>query len=173
VTHEARQPSEESPEVIEEVREEEQDQVRELEEKYLRLRADFDNYRRRTQQEKESLWERSAAQIIEQILPVIDDLERALEVESADPALKEGVQMICRRLLDILGQAGLAPIEAIGEPFDPNLHDAVDRENGEAEGEDIVVAQYRRGYCFKDKLLRASMVKVGKTVQAHEGDEQK
>ncbi|MGI6036737.1 MAG: nucleotide exchange factor GrpE [Limnochordia bacterium] len=146
-----------------------QERIEELEGNYLRLRADFENFRRRTRQEKESLGDTVAATIMADLLPIIDDLERALAAEATDEALHTGVQMVYRRLMQTLEQKGLQPIDAVGQPFDPNLHEAV---STDGTGE-MVLEEFRRGYLFKERLLRPSMVRVGSQgEQAREGDEE-
>jgi len=136
-------------------------------EQLLRLTADFDNYRKRTVREKAE-WGNYAVQcFIEKILPVLDGLEQATATVSAMSAEAqktiEGFLMIHRQLLDILSQEGLKEIPALGETFDPNMHEAMMQappEEGQKDNEIVMV--FRKGYMFKDKVIRASMVKVAK-----------
>lgn len=151
--------------------------VNELTDAYLRLRADFDNYRRRTRQEMETIGDEANSKLIAKLLPVMDDLERALlaSADTPDKGLHSGVKLVQRKLTDILFQEGLQPVPGIGSPFDPHFHEAVYCENADAEGVDFVVDELRRGYLFKDRLLRSSMVKTAKRpveeIQADEGDD--
>jgi molecular chaperone GrpE len=129
----------------------------------LRARADFDNYRKRTERERLEQEEMAAADLLRDLLPIVDDLERALsapaESEGAQ-AYRRGVELIQRQLLELLRQRGVRPIEALGSTFDPHLHQAVAHEavSGKPEGE--VIEEYRRGYMLGNRLLRPSMVKV-------------
>ena len=130
----------------------------------LRKTAEFDNYRKRVERERREQAEYAAADVLEELLPLIDDMERALGVDSntdAD-AYRKGVELIHKQMLDLLRRRGVTPIEAVGQPFDPHLHQAVahDTVPGHAEGE--VVEQFRRGYKLRDRLLRPAMVKVAK-----------
>ncbi|GLI17279.1 protein GrpE [Moorella thermoacetica] len=135
----------------------------ELQQRYLRLQADFDNYRKRTRREQEELTRMAAARLITSLLPVLDNLERALAAVTDNKAegLATGVEMTLRQLKEILEQEGLTPIAALGQPFNPELHEAVAREETEnPEQANMVVAEFRRGYTLKGKLLRPAMVKV-------------
>lgn len=135
-----------------------------LYERLLRSVAEFDNYRKRTDRERGEVSERAAALVIEDLLPVVDDLERALTAaaDSPDPSLRAGVELIHRALLDVLRRRGVEPFESVGQMFDPEWHDAVasERANGHAEGE--VVRELRRGYRIGQRLLRAAQVTVAK-----------
>ena len=129
----------------------------------LRARADFDNYRKRVERERIEMAEGAAADLLHDLLPIVDDLERALaapaETTGAEP-YRRGVELIHQKLLDLLRQRGVRPIEALGASFDPHLHQAVSHETvpGRREGE--VIEEYRRGYVLGNRLLRPSMVKV-------------
>jgi molecular chaperone GrpE len=129
----------------------------------LRKTAEFENYRKRTDRERREQAEYAAAEVLKDLLPVIDDLERALEAssESAE-AYRQGVELIHKQMLDLLRKRGVTPIEAVGQDFDPHLHQAVTHEQvpGHRDGE--VVAEFRRGYKLRDRLLRPAMVKVAK-----------
>lgn len=130
----------------------------------LRTRAEFDNYRKRVERERLELTETAAFDVLRKLLPVVDDLERALAAPAEDSgsseAYRRGVELIHRQLLEVLRQHGAAPIEALGAEFDPHLHQAVVHEPvpGHRDGE--VVEEYRRGYTLGSRLLRPSMVKV-------------
>lgn len=134
-----------------------------------RVAADFENYRKRTQRELTSIVERSSERVVGSMLPVLDSLDAALGIEAStdsEEKLKAGVRGTRDQLLDLLGREGLEPIEAIDEPFDPLLHEAVTT-NQEGDGSQdgdgplVVLSQYRRGYLLKGKVLRASLVGVG------------
>lgn len=139
---------------------------REAEETYqrlLRLQADYENFRRRTRLEKEELAKYASRQLVEKLLPVLDNFERALAAarSTADfDSFARGVDMIYRQLTDVLAQEGLEPIKAVGEPFDPALHQAVMRVESEEHGDNIVVEELQKGYRLKEKVIRPSMVKV-------------
>jgi molecular chaperone GrpE len=129
---------------------------------WQRAEADFINYKRRTEHERADLAHFANANLISALLPVVDDLERALETAAADPngaTWVEGIQLIYRKLRSILEDHGLTEIEAEGCEFDPNLHEAVMCVEGE---EGIVCEEVQKGYRLRDRLLRPSMVKVGK-----------
>lgn len=126
----------------------------------LRARAEFDNARRRTERERSDYLQFAAIDLVKDVLPVLDDFERALKVETADRNYAKGVELIYQRLYDTLKKLGLEPIETAGRTFDPNLHQAVERvETVEAEDQ-TVLGEFQKGYNFKGKLLRPAMVKV-------------
>jgi molecular chaperone GrpE len=134
----------------------------------LRKTAEFDNYRKRTERDRQSLNEAAAASMIEELLPLVDDLERALKAEpGAEGAetYRRGVELIHKRLEDILRRRGVRPIEALGADFDPNFHEAVAHEPAEGRRDGEVIEEFRRGYMLGDRLLRPSMVKVAKGAQ--------
>ena len=132
----------------------------ELGDRLLRARAEFDNARRRAERERSDFLQFAAMDLVKEVLPVLDDFERALKVETADRNYAKGVELIYQRLYDTLKKLGLEPIETAGRPFDPNLHQAVERvETDEAEDQ-AVLGEFQRGYNFKGKLLRPAMVKV-------------
>lgn len=131
----------------------------------LRKQAEFDNYRKRVDRERVTLAEAAAAGMIEELLPLMDDLERALKAEAVGEsaeAYRRGVEIIHRQLGDILRKRGVRPIEALGADFDPHVHQAVahDPADGRRDGE--IIEEFRRGYMLGDRLLRPSMVKVAK-----------
>ena len=128
---------------------------------WQRSQADFINYKRRSEKEKDELGEYSRAAIVQCVLPILDDFERAISVvpdQSVDSNWVEGIRMIERKLRTILESEGLSCIEAIGEPFDPYQHEAVRQQQGE---EGVVVDEVQKGYKFNDKVIRASQVVVG------------
>lgn len=135
----------------------------ELEDRLLRRAAEFDNFRKRTERERLDWFETAGMEAIESLLPVLDDFERALKVESPDKEYANGMQLIFRRLMDTLKKQGLEPIEAAGQAFDPNVHHAVEMvETAETE-DHVVLEDLRRGYNFKGRLLRPAMVRVAVT----------
>ena len=135
-------------------------QMAQQEDKYLRLAAEYDNYRRRTAKEKESIWSEAKADAAVAFLPVYDNLERALKQETADEAYKKGVEMTMTGLKDILSKLGVEEIPALGETFDPALHNAVMHVEDESAGENTVVDVFQAGFKLGDKVIRFAMVKV-------------
>ena len=131
-----------------------------LEDRLLRLRAEFDNARRRAERERSEFLQFAAMDLIKELLPVVDDFERALKVETADRDYAKGVELIYQRLVETLKKIGLEPIDTTGQRFDPNLHQAVDRVETEEADDMAILSEYQRGYNFKGKLLRPAMVKV-------------
>ena len=128
--------------------------------KYLRLAAEYDNYRRRSQKEKENTYSDGKADTVLQLLPVYDNLARALKAECSDPNFYKGVEMTMTQLLGIFEKLGVTPIEAEGQPFDPAEHNAVVHVEDEALGENIVVEEFQKGFKLNDKVIRHAMVKV-------------
>ena len=129
----------------------------------LRKTAEFDNYRKRTDRERQQLSEAAAADLLQELLPLVDDLERALRAEGSDTdAIRRGVELIHKQLVETLRKRGVRPIDALGADFDPHYHMAVADEpaNGRRDGE--VIEEFRRGYMLGDRLLRPAMVKVAK-----------
>ncbi len=131
----------------------------ELYDKHLRTLAEYENYKRRTQKEKDETYQFAQANTVAELLPVLDNLERAVASEESSP-FKDGVEMIVKQLLETLSKMGVSEIEAVGKPFDPNLHAAVMHEDNEEVGENTITEQFQKGYLFKDKVIRYSMVKV-------------
>lgn len=135
----------------------------ELRDRLLRLSAEFDNYRKRIDRERRETSERAVAGVLEDLLPVIDDFERALKADaSSGDTYREGVSLIHRQLMDVLTRRGVTPIEAVGTDFDPHVHQAVAYEESPGHREGQVVEEMRRGYRIGDRLLRPAMVKVAK-----------
>lgn len=130
------------------------------EDKYLRLAAEYDNFRKRTIREKESAWADSKAQTVNAFLPVYDNLERALKQETTDEAFKKGVEMTMNGLKDILTKLGVETIPALGETFDPNVHNAVMHVEDEAAEENTIVEVFQQGFKLGEKVIRFAMVKV-------------
>lgn len=131
------------------------------EEKYLRMIAEYDNYRKRTQKEREGIYTDAYADALKEILPVADALEMALKYSASDNAkIVEGVDMTLKKFSEILGKMGVEAFGAEGETFDPNLHNAVMHVEDEAYGENVIAEVLMKGYRKGDKVLRYAMVKV-------------
>jgi len=129
---------------------------------YLRALADLDNYRRRTARDLAFHIRSGKKDMILKLLAVVDDMERALAAEADYEALREGVEMIMRKLLDILAAEGVEPIEAVGMPFDPKFHEAVAACEDPEVDTDTVVEEFRRGYTYEDEVIRATMARVAR-----------
>ena len=131
----------------------------------LRKSAEFDNYRKRIDRDRQAQSDNAAASLVEELLPLMDDLERALNADAgADggEAYRRGVELIQQQLGEILRKRGVHPIEALGADFDPHYHQAVSYEPAEGRREGEIIEEFRRGYMLGDRLLRPSMVKVAK-----------
>ena len=137
------------------------EQIEQLNDRVMRQMAEFENFRRRTEAEKSQMFSMGAKNIIEKILPVVDNFERGLATveEGADP-FADGMLMIYKQLLTTLDEAGVKPIEAVGQEFNPDFHNAVMHVEDEEVGENIVVEEFQKGYMFGDSVVRHSMVKV-------------
>ena len=136
------------------------DQVAGQEDKYLRLAAEYDNYRKRTAKEKESLWTDVKADTAGAFLPVYDNLERALKQDTADEAFKKGVEMTMNQLKEVLTKLGIIEIPAQGQPFDPKYHNAVMHVEDESLGQNVVAEVFQTGFQCGEKVIRFAMVKV-------------
>ena len=139
------------------------EKIEELTDRLTRQMAEFDNFRKRTEKEKSQMYEIGAKDIIEKILPVVDNFERGLdavkEEDKEDPFI-QGMEMVYKQLMTVLGELGVKPIEAIGKEFDPNLHNAVMHVEDENFGENIIAEEFQKGYMYRDSVVRHSMVKV-------------
>ena len=144
------------PDPLEEVRRERDA----LQDRLLRTAAEFDNYRKRMDKERRDLAEYTAGEAIKDLLPIIDNLERALQAPAQDDPLRKGVELIHKQMLEILRRRGVTPIEALGADFDPNVHEAVTQEESAQHREGEVMEELQRGYKVGDRLLRPAMVKV-------------
>ena len=140
-----------------------EEKIEELEDRVKRQMAEFDNFRKRTEKEKSHMYEVGARDVIEKILPVVDNFERGLaavpEEQKNDPVI-DGMDKIYRQLMTVLADLGVEPIEAVGKEFDPNFHNAVMHVEDEELGENIVAEEFQKGYLYKDTVVRHSMVKV-------------
>ncbi|MCD7819397.1 MAG: nucleotide exchange factor GrpE [Lachnospiraceae bacterium] len=138
-------------------------QIEELTDRVQRQMAEFDNFRKRSEKEKASMFEVGARSVLEKILPTVDNFERGFagvdETQKEDPFV-QGMDKIYRQLLTSLEGIGVKPIEAVGQPFDPNFHNAVMHVEDEEAGENIIVEEFQKGYMYRDTVLRHSMVKV-------------
>jgi molecular chaperone GrpE len=152
------QHAEPQPDPLEELRREKDA----LQDRLLRSAAEFDNYRKRVDRERRDLAEYTAADVMKELLPVVDNLERALAAAGEGDPLRKGVELILKQIQDLLRKRGVKPIEALGADFDPNFHEAVIHEASSEHREGEVIEELQRGYLLGDKLLRPAMVKVAK-----------
>ncbi len=132
----------------------------EFQNRLLRAQADFDNARRRAERDRSEFLQFAATDLVRQILPVLDDFERALKVETPDSNYAKGVELIYQRLYESLKKMGLEPIDTAGKQFDPNIHQAVERVPTEDAEDQAILGEFQKGYNFKGKLLRPAMVRV-------------
>jgi len=138
-------------------------QIEDLKDQVRRNLAEFDNFRKRTEREKAAMFDMGAKNVLEKLLPVIDNFERGLDNVPDDPEAKafaDGMEMIYRQLLKNLADAGVTPMDCLGKPFDPNYHNAVMHVEDEEAGENTIVEVFQKGYMYRDTVLRFSMVKV-------------
>ncbi len=139
------------------------EKIEELTDKLTRQMAEFDNFRKRTEKEKSQMYEIGAKDIIEKILPVVDNFERGLDAvkeEDKEDPFVQGMEKVYKHLLTTLEGIEVKPIEAVGQPFDPNFHNAVMHVEDENFGENIVAEEFQKGYTYRDSVVRHSMVKV-------------
>lgn len=153
---------EEDPlQILEEENTQLKEEVKKLQNEYYKAYADAENIRKRQQRDYELSMKYRIQSFAESILPAIDNLERALSDDSDDAkAYREGVEMIYEQILNALKQEGVTPIDALNKPFDPNIHQALSTEEVEGVEPNIIVEEYQKGYMIKDRVLRASLVKV-------------
>ena len=139
------------------------EQIAELKDRLMRQMAEFDNYRKRTDKEKKANYELGESEFLLKLLPVVDNFERgfeALEDEDREDAFAKGMDMIYKQLMKLLEDEGVTPIDAAGKPFDPMLHNAVMQQPSETVESGTVIQEFQKGYMFKDRVLRHSMVIV-------------
>ena len=139
------------------------EQIEELKDKLTRQMAEFDNFRKRTEKEKSAMYEIGAKDILEKILPVVDNFERGLGAvteEQKEDSFVAGMEMIYKQIMTTLDSVGVKAIEAVGNEFDPDFHNAVMHVEDEEVGENIVVEEFQKGYTYRDTVVRHSMVKV-------------
>ena len=137
-------------------------QLSEEQEKYMRLYAEYDNFRRRSAKERDGIYADAYSDALQQILPIIDNLERAAQYSQDDPEspMAKGIELTIKSCVEALNKMGVYEIEALGKPFDPNFHNAVMHVEDESFGENEIVEVFMKGYVRGDKVLRFSMVKV-------------
>ena len=139
------------------------EKIEELNDRLMRNLAEFENFRNRSEKEKSAMFEVGARSVIEKILPVVDNLERGFdglgEEEKETPFVK-GIEAVYKQLLTAFDEMGVKPIEAVGEEFDPNFHNAVMHEEDDSEESNKVIEEFQKGYLYKDSVVRHSMVKV-------------
>ena len=136
------------------------EQKAELQDLLQRRQAEFDNFRRRTERERSEFVQYAGTELIREILPILDDFERALTADAGSKDYAKGVQMIYNRMADTLKKAGLEPIETTGKMFDPHVHQAVEKVQTADAEDNSILGEFQKGYFFKGKLLRPSMVRV-------------
>ena len=134
--------------------------LNEANDKYLRLYAEYDNYRKRTAKEKNETYQNASVKCIEELLPVVDSFERAINADCTDDNFKSGMQMIFGQIKDFLSKMNVTEIEALGAEFDPNFHNAIQQQDGTDYAANHVCAVYQKGYMLGDKLVRPAMVAV-------------
>ena len=128
--------------------------------KYLRLLAEYDNFRKRSARERDNIYADVKADTLLKLLPVYDNLERALQNQTADEAYRKGVEMTMNQFTEALKTLGVTPIEAVGETFDPTLHNAVMHTDDPERGEQEIVQEFQKGFKMGDRVIRFSMVQV-------------
>ena len=137
-----------------------EEQLRDANDKYLRLLAEYDNFRKRSQKERDSIYGDVKADTVTKFLPVYDNLVRALDQSTEDEAYRRGVEMIMTQFDETLAKLGVTEIESVGKKFDPNLHNAVMHVEDETRGENEIVEVFQKGFKLGDKIIRFAMVKV-------------
>ena len=135
-------------------------QLEETEDRLKRVAAEFDNYKKRSAKEKTELYNSIMADVVSNFLPVIDNLEKAVEVETKDEEYKKGIELVLKQFQDVLLSNGVQAIEAVGQTFDPEFHEAVSSVQDDTKGEKEIVQEYRKGYKIVNKVIRHSMVIV-------------
>ena len=137
-----------------------QEELDELTDRYKRVMAEFENYKKRSSKERENLYGSILGDVVEAVLPVLDNLENAAKVETKDENYKQGIELVLKQFKDVLKSKGVEEIEAIGTTFDPELHEAVSSVQDESKESQEIVQEYRKGYKFGNKVIRHSMVVV-------------
>ena len=132
----------------------------ELDDRFKRILAEFENFKKRSMKERESLYNSILSDVVEVILPVVDNLENAVKIETKDEDYKKGIELVLKQLKDVLISKGVEEIKTVGETFDPSLHEAVSSVQDETKGEKEIVQEYRKGYKIGSKIIRHSMVVV-------------
>ncbi|MBR1592222.1 MAG: nucleotide exchange factor GrpE [Ruminococcus sp.] len=137
-----------------------EDALNEANDKYLRLFAEYDNYRKRTAREKTETYQNASSKCIEELLPFIDSFERSLEIECSDESFKKGMDMIFKQLQDFLAKMNVIEVKALGAEFDPNIHNAIQQLDSTDYASNHICQVYQKGYTIGDKLIRPAMVAV-------------
>ena len=159
----AEEPTKEKAKLFKKKKDPKDEKIEELSDKLLRQMAEFDNFRKRTEKEKSAMYEIGAKDIIEKLLPVVDNFERGFTTvaeEDKEDAFVTGMEMVYKQLMTMLETVGVKPIEAVGQEFNPDLHNAVMHVEDETVGENIIVEEFQKGYTYRDSVVRYSMVKV-------------
>jgi molecular chaperone GrpE len=140
--------------------------AKEASNRYLRLAADFDNYKKRVRQDQAETIQFANADLIGKLLPVVDNFHRVVESAPAevDDAWLKGIKLTLQQLDELLASQGVSPIESVGQPFDPSLHEAIGHEESNEQPEDTVVSEVRRGYRLNDRVVRPALVRVARPV---------
>lgn len=146
--------------VLRQKNEEQRKELEEYEDRIKRIMAEFENFKKRSDKERNSLYNSVMGDVITSLLPVLDNLEKAAEAKTDDEQYKNGIQMCLKQFKDVLEKNGVTEIKAVGETFDPSLHEAVSAVTDETLGEKIIKEEYRKGYMIGDKVLRHSLVIV-------------
>ena len=132
----------------------------ELEDRYKRILAEFENYKKRSSKERDGLYNSILSDVVEVILPVLDNLENAVKVQTGDEEYKKGIELVLKQFQDVLKSKGVEEIKTVGETFDPELHEAVSSVQDDTKGEKEIVQEYRKGYKIGSRVVRHSMVVV-------------
>lgn len=159
----AEEPTKEKTKKNKKKKDERDEKIEELSDKLLRQMAEFDNFRKRTEKEKSAMYEIGAKDIVEKLLPVVDNFERGFQTvaeEDKEDAFVTGMEMVYKQLMTMLETVGVKPIEAVGQEFNPDLHNAVMHVEDETVGDNIIVEEFQKGYTYRDSVVRYSMVKV-------------
>ena len=159
----AEEPTKEKSKLFKKKKDPKDEKIEELSDKLLRQMAEFDNFRKRTEKEKSAMYEIGAKDIVEKLLPVVDNFERGFTTvaeEDKEDAFVTGMEMVYKQLMTMLEGVGVKPIEAVGQEFNPDLHNAVMHVEDETVGENIIVEEFQKGYTYRDSVVRYSMVKV-------------
>ena len=135
-------------------------QIDETEDRLKRVAAEFDNYKKRNTKERDGLYNSLIADIVSNFLPILDNLEKAVEAETKDEEYKKGIELVLKQFKDVLSARGVTEIETVGKTFDPELHEAVSSVQDETKGEKEIVQEYRKGYMIGNRVIRHSMVIV-------------
>ena len=162
-TTDSEKPTKEKTKKAKKKKDERDEKIEELSDKLLRQMAEFDNFRKRTEKEKSAMYEIGAKDIIEKLLPVVDNFERGLAAvpeDKKEDAFVTGMEMIYKQLMTMLEGVGVKPIDAVGQEFNPDLHNAVMHVEDETVGENVIVEEFQKGYTYRDSVVRYSMVKV-------------